>query len=632
MSPHPFTHTRAGLARFAPVLPAAAGIVVLLGPWIGVGPVLGRQVILVGIWTLVISGVNLSFGYAGEFAFGQAATFALGAYFTALASIHGWDTLLILVCVAAAAALLGLITGSPGLRLGGWGLGMASFFLVVMIPSVIDIFISQTGGAAGLTGINAPVFFGHELSGDGYYVLVGVCVIAWLAVLRNLVLSRYGGAIRTVRESTVLASSLGINSYGIRLGAYVLSAVPAGIAGCLFAYLDQYIAPVDFSFSVAIGFIAGSILGGAESIYGAIIGAVIIQEGPTQSTVFQNWSLVAYGLLLVVFGVLLPGGVVGLLRRGTQVVMALLDKRVGASPAGAAAPGEARPAPPADTGTGALGLGSLRGGSLSVHSVTKNFIGNRALDGVSLRAEPGQIIGLIGTNGSGKTTLLNIISGFLRPTAGSITLDGKELSARSAFRIARAGVARTFQTPLIPASLTTLEVVATARYSGHTVLLLEIVLRMPRFRRIERAERSRAAELLQALNLGHLAGEPAAHLPLGTRRLVEVARALAADPAVVLFDEPASGLDAAEVENFKQVIAAIRQAGGTAVLVEHNFRLICEVSDMVYVLESGRLIASGPPADIQRDPEVARSYVGGAAARLTGKQVTGETKAGKARA
>jgi branched-chain amino acid transport system permease protein len=595
---------------------------------------MGRQVILVAIWALVISGLNLSFGYAGEFAFGQAATFALGAYFTGLASAHGWDTLLILICVAAAAALLGLISGSPGLRLGGWGLGMASFFLVIMIPSVIDIFITQTGGDAGLTGINAPVFFGQELSGNGYYVLVIVCAIAWLAVLRNLVLSRYGGAVRTVRESTVLASSLGINVYGIRLGAYVLSAVPAGIAGCLFAYLDQYIAPADFSFSVAIGFIAGSVLGGAESIYGAVIGAVIIQEGPTQSTVFQNWSLVAYGLLLVVFGVLLPGGVAGLLRRGTRQALALARKRTARPSAttGRAAPRAAGQTTPPG-GIGALGLGRLRGGTLTVDTVTKNFMGNRALDAISLRAEPGQIIGLIGTNGSGKTTLLNIISGFLRPSGGSVALDGREISARSAFRIARAGIARTFQTPLIPSSLTTLEVVATARYSSRRVVLPEIVLRLPRFRRTERAERSRAAELLQALNLGHLASEPAAQLPLGTRRMVEVARALAADPAVVLFDEPASGLDTAEVENFKQVIAAIRRAGGTAILVEHNFRLICEVSDIVYVLESGRLIASGPPAEIQRNPEVARSYVGGAAARQAGDgQAARDTEAGKARA
>jgi branched-chain amino acid transport system permease protein len=603
------------------------------GPWIGFGPQLGRQVILVAIWTLVISGLNLSFGYAGEFAFGQAATFALGAYFTGLASAHGWDTLLILVCVAAAAALLGLISGSPGLRLGGWGLGMASFFLVIMIPSVIDIFITQTGGDAGLTGINAPDFFGHELSGNGYYVLVIVCAIAWLAILRNLVLSRYGGAVRTVRASTVLASSLGINSYGIRLGAYVLSAVPAGVAGCLFAYLDQYISPADFSFSVAIGFIAGSVLGGAESIYGAVIGAVIIQEGPTQSTVFQNWSLVAYGLLLVVFGVLLPGGAAGLLRRGTRRILALARKRGVQSPTvPGGAPGAAGQTP-APAGIGALGLGRLRGGTLTVDAVSKSFMGNRALDAVSLRAGPGQVIGLIGTNGSGKTTLLNIISGFLRPSGGSVALDGREISARSAFRIARAGIARTFQTPLIPSSLTTLEVVATARYSSRRVMLPEIVLRLPRFRRIEQAERSRAGELLQALNLGHLASEPAAQLPLGTRRLVEVVRALAADPAVVLFDEPASGLDTAEVENFKQVIAAIRGAGGTAILVEHNFRLICEVSDIVYVLESGRLIASGPPAEIQRNPEVARSYVGGATARLAGDgQAARDTETRKARA
>jgi len=250
-------------------------------PWLGVDAVWLRLVQLVAIFSLIVSGTNLSFGYAGELSFAQPAIYAVGAYVGGYAAIHGGNDLLVtLLLGGAAAALAGLIVGIPGLRLSSWSLAMVSLFVVLLVPDLVAILQRWTGGYDDLTGIPQAQLFRVTLSANGLFVASVLVAALWLWFMRNLVLSRHGLNIGVLRESPVLAQSLGSSVYALKLKVYVLGSIAAGLAGVLFAYYDQILTPDIFGFSVAVGIIAASIIGGTRSIYGAVLGAAVIQVGP----------------------------------------------------------------------------------------------------------------------------------------------------------------------------------------------------------------------------------------------------------------------------------------------------------------------------------------------------------------
>lgn len=566
----------------------------MLAPWLGVSSSSLRQITLIAIFTMVVCGINLSFGFAGELALGHVAMFAAGAYTAGMLAKAGFSIWVTLPAAAGAASAVGLVSGVPGLRLGGWGLAMASFFLVILVPDVVKLFDSQTGGLIGLQGIPRAQMFGRELSSNQFYVTVVASMVFVTALLRNLVTSRHGSALLVMRQSRVLAQSLGIHVFRLKVTAYVLGAIPAGIAGALFAYLDRFIAPDYFGFDLAIALIAASVLGGSASVYGAFFGAALLQLGPLRTTVFDQYALVAYGAFLVLGGVFFSGGAAGLAGR---ISHGLVGGR------------RTRTIPP-HPAAGDVTLPRFDGATLAVTGLTQDFDGLRALDGVTLTAEVGKITGLIGPNGCGKTTLLNVVSGFYKPTSGSILVGDADVTGEAPHAVARAGVARTFQTPHIPSSMTTLETVAAARYSTAPVGVLAAMLRLPRDRRKHRRDDAAARNALRLLDIEQFADEPAAALPLGRRRLVEVARSIASDPKVLLLDEPAAGLDETDLGQLEEGIRRVRDAGCTVLLVEHNFRMVCDIADHVYVLDSGRSLVEGPPEVVQRDEEVSRVYLG----------------------
>lgn len=573
-------------------LPLAVAVIAIASPIIGIQPDVRRQLVLICILALLVSGLNLSLGYAGELALGQAAVYAGGAYVSGYLGAHGHtDLLLQLVAAGAAALLLGLVTGLPGLRLGSWALGMVSFFLVLLVPDVLELFEDQTGGTFGLSGIARATLFGIELDQQAFTVVVVVVTVLWLLVLRNLVTSRHGTAFRVLRESPVLASSMGISVFRMKLSAYAIGALPAGIAGCLFANLDHFLAPGSFGFALVVSILAASILGGSASVYGAVIGAAILELGPLQSTSFQEYALVVYGLLLLVGGVVLSMGIAGLAQR----LWVRVERRWLPRARSAAWAGEQLPA--------------IEGARLSVQHVAKTFGGVKALQDVSLDAQPGQITALIGPNGSGKTTLLNMIGGYYRLDGGRICLSDHVLSA-SPFRVSRMGVARTFQTPSIPPGITVSEAVRVGRYATQHASFLSAIARLRGYRRVRAADVEEARRVLALVGLEEFENDEAASLPLGTRRLLEVARCLISRPKVLLLDEAASGLDEDEIERLADLIRRIRDSGGTVVLVEHNFRLVLSLADQIYVLARGQIIAAGPPAEIEEHPDVLTEYLG----------------------
>jgi branched-chain amino acid transport system permease protein len=580
------------------VYPLAVGVLLLLLPTLGLGYAMTRQVQLACILALVVSGLSLSLGYAGELALGQAAMYAAGAYTAGLMSERGHtDLALQLVAAGAVALVVGIVTGIPGLRLGSWSLAMTSFFLVLLVPDVIAVFGETTGGRNGLSGIEPATLFGQVLTPEGFYLVIVLVTVGWFAVTRNLVVSRHGIAFRTLKQSPVLASSLGVSVFRMKVLGYAIGAFPAGLAGALFANLDLYISPEAFGFTFATSVLAACILGGAASVYGAAIGAAIMQFGPNQASDFQEYALVVYGGLLLVGGVLLSGG----LARIGKIVIGRLDRVADLRPLAGAPTGDA---------TTAVDVAPIDGRPLTVDGLGKAFGGNQALRGVTLSAQPGQVTALIGPNGSGKTTTLNMVCGFYKPDSGRILLGDREIQGSSPYRVARAGVTRTFQTPNIPDEVSVLEAVASGRYSTARSSMVSTVLRLPGFRRVRAADRDESMRALELVGMAHLAGETASALPLGMRRLLEVARAVVARPQVLLLDEVASGLDEDEVERLADIIRGLRDAGATVVLVEHNFRLVLSLADHIVVLAQGEVIADGAPAEIEHDPRVLGEYLG----------------------
>jgi len=574
-------------------VPLALGILVVFLPQFVSDFSVIRQVQLALILALLVSGLNLSLGYAGELALGQTAMYAGGAYAAGLLSRHGHTEILLQLLVAIAAALvIGVVSGVPGLRLGSWSLAMTSFFLVFLVGDVLAIFNSQTGGRNGLSGIASPTLFGGMLAPNDYFALIAVVTLLWFVVMRNIVVSRHGNAFLVLKQSPVLAASMGISVFRMKLMAYALGAVPAGLAGALFANLDLYVSPDEFTFSMATTILAASILGGSASVYGAVVGAFILQFGLNQSSEYQRYSLLVTGVFLLIGGVLLTGGLAGLARD--------LWRRFVLRPAQASA---------AD-GSAEIRIPPVPGRALRVEGVSKSFGGNRALSDVDLLARPGRITALIGPNGSGKTTLLNMVCGFYRTDSGAIRLDDRELQRLGPDRVARAGITRTFQTPNIPAGITVLEAVTAGRFTAHRATVLESALRLPRYRRLRREDVAEAERVLEAVGISNLRDSRADSLPLGQRRLLEVARCLIRDPAVLLLDEVASGLDEHEVERLAAVIRGVRDAGGTVLLVEHNFQLVLALADEIVALAHGQVMAHGTPAEIENNPRVLSEYLG----------------------
>ncbi|MBO0731702.1 MAG: branched-chain amino acid ABC transporter permease, partial [Acidimicrobiaceae bacterium] len=296
---------------------AAVALVALL-PWLGLNNYWVLQASLVLILALVVSGLNTSLGYAGELAVSQVALYAVGAYVAGYLSVsHGvHDILLCLLAAIAGVIVVGLVTGVPGLRLGGWSLAMVSFFLVLLIPSVLDLLRSQTGGAEGLPGIPVPTFFGMQLNGRSLYLFIVAIAALWFFALRNLIRSPHGDAFLVMKQSPILAASVGISVYRLKLFAYVLGAIPAGVAGVLFAFQSAYISPSSFSLAYAFTILTASIVGGSQSVFGAIFGAAVLQIGAVRIASFQGDSLIVYGAFLVVAGLVFSEGAAGLVRTG----------------------------------------------------------------------------------------------------------------------------------------------------------------------------------------------------------------------------------------------------------------------------------------------------------------------------
>lgn len=592
-----------------PALIVAAALVAV--PFLVANTFQLRVVMLFLIYALVALGLNLLVGLVSLVSLGQAGLYALGAYTVAiLATKTGAGFFPAMLGAIAITALAGVALSYPTVRVRGVYLAVVTIAFGLIVQNVAIDWRALTGGTLGISNVPRINLGAGPLSTKDLYFLIAVVAFIGFVLHHNLMHSKVGRAMRAVAQSETAARALGIDPTRQRVLAFVLSSVYAGVAGGLYAYLNRYVNPDTFSFSDSIRFLLMVILGGAGTSFGPLIGAGILTWIPNVLQAFGKWQLFAYGALLAVVIFFLPKGIVG------SVQDLWLRVRHGRAQA-VRQPG-AWPATTAATEAMLRVKSSVRGPVLQTSGLTIRFGGLSAVSGVSIDIERACVHAIIGPNGAGKTTMLNALSGFYAPTEGNVTLLQENVGGRSSDKIARSGLTRTFQNTELFAAMTVEEDVLIGCHARSRCGFLSTLLRMPAFFREERLNRERAAVLLDYVGLSAFKDEVAGNLAFGHQRRLEIARALAMSPEILLLDEPAAGLTHAEIDELIALIRDLKRLGVTVVLVEHHVDMIMAVSDYVTVLDYGEVIASGAPSVVRDDPKVIEAYFGASLGKVEG--------------
>ncbi len=604
------------------------------------------------IYAIVLFGLDIVVGYTGQVSLGHAGLFGIGAYAAGVLVLKLGAPIWITVPAAIAlTAGFGALLALPALRVTGPYLAMVTLAFGTIVQILINEMTFLTEGPLGIT-LAKPALFGVQLGERGFYWLVLAMLVLSLVFVHRVLRSHLGRAFEALRGSPVASDCMGVSVYRYKVYAFVISAGLAGLAGALYAHSEQYISPNTYNFELTVLFLLAIIMGGRKTRSGALLGAAIIVMLPKllddielfrQASVcvalavalggallihrgkatprsvvvpvlgsaalaglsfmlstMTDWRLSIFGLITLLVVYYLQDGIVGFARN----VFGLKQHQDEVAAQGAL--------PPVDNALHRTerGVGEV----LKAEGLVMQFGGLKALHNVDLEIKRHTIHGLIGPNGSGKSTMMNVLTGIYMPTQGRVSFAGEVITGRTSSEIALSGMARTFQNVQLFGEMTALQNVMVGLHHSFHSHLVDVALHTPRYRREHAQGVARAMGLLEFVGLAALAREEARNLPYGKQRVLEIARALALDPKLLLLDEPAAGLTAPDIKDLVRIIRKIKEHGVTVILIEHHMDVVMSMCDTVSVLDFGQKIAEGPPALVQSNEKVVEAYLGGKAA------------------
>lgn len=564
-----------------------------------------------GIYALLGLSLNIVLGEVGLFDLGHTGFYAIGAYVTAILNTQFHIPILLLLPVSAlVSGIFAWLVTAPVIHLKGDYLCIVTIGLGEIIRlTMINNPFGLTGGPNGINGIDTPSFFFPIVSSRQFYYLIWILIAIVTFGLIRLQRSRVGRAWNYIREDETAAEALGVDVRHYKLAAFVLGAALAGLAGNIYASKQMSVSPESFTFMESSLLFCIVLLGGLGSIPGTMLGALAITIFPEIFRPFAKYRLMFFGLALLLMMIFRPAGFLPRVRDSGETLRRALGgkrRKTGTEPKGDVASADPIAAAAAPIAAVPLDAPPL----VEVKDVSLAFGGVMAVSGMSATIGKGRITALIGPNGAGKTTLFNLITGIYKPQVGSITFKDEVISSEQPHKIVKKGIARTFQNIRIFPTLTCLENVLCGQHCKGSAGFISSILRLPSQRREEETMLARADRCLEKVGLSESADRLASSLPYGKRRYLEIARALAVDPDLIVLDEPSSGLNDAETDDLSKLLLSLLADGLSILLIEHDMNLVDMVSDHVIVMQSGRKIAEGAMCDIRQNPLVVEAYLG----------------------